>query len=78
MKQTTRVRQQSAGKNMKQTTRVQDRPGYDSPAIVDVISLAELPGGYHFEAEIEGQRFLAMVPPGGLSGVGRVRADSKM
>ena len=34
--------------------------------MVDVIAPADLPGGYHFEAEIEGQRFLATVPPGGV------------
>lgn len=33
---------------------------------VDVVAPADLPGGYHFEAEIEGQRFLATVPPGGV------------
>jgi len=40
-------------------------PDYDTP-MVDVISPADLPGGYHFEAEIEGQRFLATVPAGGV------------
>jgi len=34
--------------------------------MVDVIAPADLPGGYHFEAEIEGQRFLATVPVGGV------------
>ena len=34
--------------------------------MVDVIAPADLPGGYHFEAEIEGQRFLATVPAGGV------------
>jgi Cys-rich protein (TIGR01571 family) len=38
---------------------------YDMP-MVDVIAPADLPGGYHFEAEIEGQRFLATVPAGGV------------
>ena len=38
---------------------------YESP-MVDVVSPADLPAGYHFEAEIEGQRFLATVPPGGV------------
>lgn len=38
---------------------------YDVP-MVDVVAPADLPGGYHFEAEIEGQRFLATVPPGGV------------
>jgi Cys-rich protein (TIGR01571 family) len=33
---------------------------------VDVVAPADLPGGYHFEAEIEGVRFLATVPPGGV------------
>lgn len=39
---------------------------YDSSRMVDVIAPADLPGGYHFEAEIEGQRFLATVPAGGV------------
>ena len=34
--------------------------------IVDVIAPADLPGGYHFEAEIQGRRFLATVPAGGV------------
>ena len=34
--------------------------------MVDVVAPADLPAGYHFEAEIEGQRFLATVPPGGV------------
>jgi Cys-rich protein (TIGR01571 family) len=34
--------------------------------LVDVVAPADLPGGYHFEAEIEGKRFLATVPPGGV------------
>lgn len=34
--------------------------------IVDVIAPAALPGGYHFEAEIQGRRFLAVVPAGGV------------
>lgn len=38
---------------------------YDSP-MVDVVAPADLPGGYQFEAEIEGQRFLATVPAGGV------------
>ena len=38
---------------------------YEAP-MVDVVAPADLPGGYHFEAEIEGQRFLATVPPGGV------------
>jgi Cys-rich protein (TIGR01571 family) len=38
---------------------------YEYP-LVDVVAPADLPGGYHFEAEIEGQRFLATVPPGGV------------
>jgi Cys-rich protein (TIGR01571 family) len=42
-----------------------DQQYYDVP-MVDVVSPADLPGGYHFEAEIEGQRFLATVPPGGV------------
>ena len=34
--------------------------------IVDVVAPADLPGGYRFEAEIEGKRFLAVVPAGGV------------
>ena len=34
--------------------------------MVDVVAPADLPGGYHFEAEIEGKRFLATVPQGGV------------
>eukprot|EP00542_Grammatophora_oceanica_P010824 CAMPEP_0194043114 /NCGR_PEP_ID=MMETSP0009_2-20130614/14799_1 /TAXON_ID=210454 /ORGANISM="Grammatophora oceanica, Strain CCMP 410" /LENGTH=730 /DNA_ID=CAMNT_0038687219 /DNA_START=34 /DNA_END=2226 /DNA_ORIENTATION=+ len=34
--------------------------------MVDVVAPADLPGGYHFEAEIEGRRFLATVPDGGV------------
>ena len=34
---------------------------------VDVVSPADLPAGYHFEAEIDGRRFLATVPFGGVS-----------
>eukprot|EP00548_Thalassiothrix_antarctica_P007229 CAMPEP_0194133542 /NCGR_PEP_ID=MMETSP0152-20130528/3668_1 /TAXON_ID=1049557 /ORGANISM="Thalassiothrix antarctica, Strain L6-D1" /LENGTH=802 /DNA_ID=CAMNT_0038828869 /DNA_START=210 /DNA_END=2618 /DNA_ORIENTATION=- len=33
--------------------------------MVSVVSPADLPGGYHFEAEIDGRRFLAIVPPNG-------------
>jgi len=33
--------------------------------MVSVVSPADLPGGYHFEAEIDGRRFLAVVPPNG-------------
>lgn len=40
--------------------------GFDSTPVVDVVAPADLPGGYRFEAEIEGQRFLAVVPPGGV------------
>lgn len=40
--------------------------GIDSTPVVDVVSPADLPGGYRFEAEIEGQRFLAVVPAGGV------------
>lgn len=35
-------------------------------ALVDVVAPANLPGGYQFEAEIEGKRFLAVVPPSGV------------
>lgn len=34
--------------------------------VVVVIAPADLPGGYHFEAEIQGRRFLATVPEGGV------------
>ena len=34
--------------------------------IVDVVAPADLPGGYKFEAELNGQRFLATVPIGGI------------
>lgn len=34
--------------------------------MVDVVSPADLPGGYSFEAQVGGQRFLATVPPGGV------------
>jgi len=60
---------QSSSSNMVQQgnqPRGHDTPDFDSPSMVDVISPADLPGGYHFEAEIEGQRFLATVPPGGV------------
>jgi Cys-rich protein (TIGR01571 family) len=40
--------------------------GTDSTPVVDVVAPADLPGGYRFEAEIEGQRFLAVVPAGGV------------
>lgn len=34
--------------------------------LVDVVAPADLPGGYHFEAEIEGRSFLATAPAGGV------------
>lgn len=34
--------------------------------LVDVVAPANLPGGYNFEAEIQGKRFLATVPAGGV------------
>lgn len=34
--------------------------------IVDVVAPADLPGGYQFEAELNGKRFLATVPHGGV------------
>jgi Cys-rich protein (TIGR01571 family) len=40
-------------------------PDYNVP-MVDVVAPADLPGGYNFEAEVEGQRFLATVPAGGV------------
>jgi Cys-rich protein (TIGR01571 family) len=45
---------------------VDNDEGYYEYPLVDVVAPADLPGGYHFEAEIEGQRFLATVPPGGV------------
>ena len=60
---------ESSVQNMKQgqsqQTKNRDSVENQSP-MVDVISPADLPGGYHFEAEIEGQRFLATVPPCGV------------
>jgi hypothetical protein len=40
--------------------------GIENTPVVDVVAPADLPGGYRFEAEIEGQRFLAVVPAGGV------------
>jgi Cys-rich protein (TIGR01571 family) len=40
--------------------------GRSARPMVDVIAPADLPGGYHFEAEIQGRRFLATVPAGGV------------
>ena len=40
-------------------------PNYEIP-MVDVVAPADLPGGYNFEAELEGHRFLATVPAGGV------------
>jgi hypothetical protein len=34
--------------------------------MVDVVAPGDLPGGYTFEAEIDGKRFLATVPAGGV------------
>jgi len=34
--------------------------------IVDVVAPADLPGGYQFEAELNGKRFIATVPVGGV------------
>eukprot|EP00536_Pseudo-nitzschia_multiseries_P004666 jgi/Psemu1/64722/estExt_Genemark1.C_790037 len=34
--------------------------------IVDVVAPADLPGGYKFEAELNGKRFIATVPAGGV------------
>lgn len=48
-------------KNMPEITQTD----YQLP-MVDVIAPADLPGGYRFEAEIEGQRFVATVPAGGV------------
>jgi Cys-rich protein (TIGR01571 family) len=45
---------------------IDDDEGYYEYPLVDVVAPADLPGGYHFEAEIEGQRFLATVPSGGV------------
>ena len=41
-------------------------PSLEGVPMVDVVAPADLPGGYHFEAEIEGRRFLATVPTGGV------------
>jgi len=41
-------------------------PSLHGVPMVDVVAPADLPGGYHFEAEIEGRRFLATVPNGGV------------
>ena len=41
-------------------------PSLEGVPMVDVVAPADLPGGYHFEAEIEGRRFLATVPVGGV------------
>jgi Cys-rich protein (TIGR01571 family) len=45
---------------------IENEESYYEYPLVDVVAPADLPGGYHFEAEIEGQRFLATVPPGGV------------
>ena len=41
-------------------------PSLEGVPMVDVVAPADLPGGYHFEAEIEGRRLLATVPAGGV------------
>lgn len=41
-------------------------PSLEGVPMVDVVAPADLPGGYNFEAEIEGRRFLATVPAGGV------------
>jgi hypothetical protein len=45
-------------------------PGHNSSEnelpIVDVVAPSDLPGGYQFEAELNGKRFLATVPNGGI------------
>jgi hypothetical protein len=45
-------------------------PGHSSSEnelpIVDVVAPSDLPGGYQFEAELNGKRFLATVPNGGI------------
>ena len=48
--------------------RPRQKPSYPDRSLpmVDVVAPADLPGGYHFEAEIEGRRFLATVPQGGV------------
>jgi len=38
----------------------------DELPIVDVVAPSDLPGGYQFEAELNGKRFLATVPDGGI------------
>lgn len=41
-------------------------PALEGVPVVDVVAPADLQGGYHFEAEVEGRRFLATVPAGGV------------
>jgi hypothetical protein len=41
-------------------------PALEGVPVVDVVAPADLQGGYHFEAEVEGRRFLATVPVGGV------------
>ena len=56
------------GKSVSRQDGWKDAPtydGYDMP-MVDVVAPADLPGGYNFEAELEGKRFLATVPAGGV------------
>lgn len=56
--------------NASQVSAINDHTNFDPSLegvpMVDVVAPADLPGGYHFEAEIEGRRFLATVPAGGV------------
>mmetsp|Transcript_8971 Transcript_8971/g.21898 ORF Transcript_8971/g.21898 Transcript_8971/m.21898 type:complete len:535 (+) Transcript_8971:87-1691(+) len=40
--------------------------GIEELPIVDVVAPSDLPGGYKFEAELNGKRFMATVPNGGV------------
>jgi Cys-rich protein (TIGR01571 family) len=65
-KEPTMVAPPAAATKLPQLTYSQiPEPDYNVP-MVDVVAPADLPGGYNFEAEFEGQRFLATVPAGGV------------
>mmetsp|Transcript_32051 Transcript_32051/g.48739 ORF Transcript_32051/g.48739 Transcript_32051/m.48739 type:complete len:799 (-) Transcript_32051:314-2710(-) len=42
------------------------RPASPTKEMINVVSPADLPTGYKFEAEVDGRRFLATVPEGGV------------
>ncbi|VEU36599.1 unnamed protein product [Pseudo-nitzschia multistriata] len=44
----------------------EEKPEENEKPIVDVVAPADLPGGYQFEAELNGRRFIATVPVGGV------------